>query len=501
MTGLRLTHFLTRSAARRPQAIAVEDGDIRQSWEAFHDTVARLAAVLHQAGASEGDRIAFLLDPGHRALEMFFAPLWLGAIIAPLNLRWTQAELEEALDLLDPTILVVSPDYEAKAQACRARRPSLTILSDGDELARSIAEARPLPERGTSGDAPAAIFFTAGTTGKPRGAVLSHANLAINTTTAASIFGTGEMSAQLHAQPLFHLAGAARVYVAVMAGARQVILPRFDPGIALGLIETARITHIGMVPTTLGLILDHPDVEHRDISSLVTLGYGAAPMPEALIRRAMARAPGIGFVNSYGMTELSPVALTLSQADHVEAMAAGSDRLRSLGRPVYHVDVAIMDDDGKVLPHSSEGEICVRGPTVMLGYWNDRPATEAVMREGWLRTGDVGRMDGDGFFYLVDRLKDMIITGGVNVSSIEVENALYAHPSVKECAVIGRADPHWGEAVHAVVVLTEPCDAATLETHCRTRLAGYKLPKSWDFRQEPLPRTGAGKVSKKDLRQ
>jgi acyl-CoA synthetase (AMP-forming)/AMP-acid ligase II len=320
--------------------------------------------------------------------------------------------------------------------------------------------------------------------------------------TALVNLGIREDSVHLHVSPLFHVAGGSRVFTTTVAGGTHAVIPRFEPDLFLQAIETFRVTVTVVVPTMLNALLQHPDLHRYDLSSLKLLTYGASPMPESLLRQAMQRFPEIAFLQSYGMTELSPVATCLSPRYHVfEGPDAG--RIRSAGQAVYNADVAVMDSADQPLPSGQVGEVCVRGPMVMQGYWQQPELTAETLRGGWMHTGDAGYMDQQGFLFLVDRVKDMIISGGENVYSAAVENVIYQFPGVHECAVIGIPSEAWGEAVHAIVVPRPGAtiDPAALLAHCRQQLAGYECPKSVDVRTDELPKSGPGKILKTELRQ
>jgi long-chain acyl-CoA synthetase len=306
----------------------------------------------------------------------------------------------------------------------------------------------------------------------------------------------------LHVAPLFHVAGGSRVFTTTVAGGTHAVIPRFEPELFLAAVERFRVTVTVVVPAMLNALLEYPHLERYDLSSLQLLTYGASPMPETLLRRTMQRLPGIEFLQSYGMTELSPVATMLGPRYHVfDGPDAG--RVRSAGQAVFNADVAVMDDQERPLPAGQVGEVCVRGPMVMQGYWRQPELTAEALRGGWMHTGDAGYLDDDGFLFLVDRVKDMIISGGENVYSAAVENVIHQFPGVHECAVIGVPSERWGEAVHAIVVAqagTE-IDIDALLSHCRTALAGYECPKTVEVRPEPLPRSGAGKILKTELRE
>jgi acyl-CoA synthetase (AMP-forming)/AMP-acid ligase II len=281
----------------------------------------------------------------------------------------------------------------------------------------------------------------------------------------------------------------------LLLGGSHVILPGFDPGTVLATIASQRVTDVLLVPTMIQILVDHPQVTEYDLTSLTSVVYGASPITQAVLERAMKAFPSAGFTQAYGMTELSPVATILTRADHEQG------HLRSAGRAAPHAEVRVVDPDGAAVPNGTVGEIIVRGGHVMLGYWNKPTETQAALRDGWMHTGDGGYLDDQGYLYVVDRIKDMIITGGENVYSAEVENAVARHRAVAQCAVIGLPDPDWGERVHAVVVLhpgaTLPL--AELREHTKTLIAGYKAPRSMEI-AEALPISGTGKVLKRELR-
>lgn len=506
---MHLCQFLRRSARIGRDTVAVSYPHGAMTWGAFEDRVARLAGGLRALGVGDGARVAFLVAPGRDAMLLYFAPAWAGAITVPLNLRWSEAELVAALEDTAPDLLVVDADHAARGRAAAARVPAIRYVvttgpaTDGLPTLSDLASGAPIAARGDGGDAVAALFFTPGTTGRARAVMLSHTNIWLNSMCSAAFLGLTDRAVLLHVQPLFHLAGGARAFSSVMAGAEQVFLPRFDPRAILETIQRVAATHIGLVPTMLSMLLDHPDCAAADLSSLRVVGYGAAPMTVPLLRRAMRRLPNAGFVNSYGMTELSPLATCLGIDDHREALRGRPDLLRSVGRPVWNVEIRMCDAEGAEMPEGTPGEIMVRGPTVMRGSWG-AGAGDTPVHDGWLATGDIGVFDPGEYLRLIDRRKDIIISGGENVASLEVETVLGDHPDVAECAVVGRPDQAWGERVHAVVVVRDaaaPPPASMLDAHCRATLAAYKCPKSWDIRAEPLPRTAIGKIDKKALRQ
>jgi acyl-CoA synthetase (AMP-forming)/AMP-acid ligase II len=344
-------------------------------------------------------------------------------------------------------------------------------------------------------------MYTGGTTGLSKGVMLSHANLYINALSAVAAVARPAGAVGLVVAPFFHVAGCGLALQMMQRLVTQVVVPMFDEAAVLQAIQAERVTETFLVPTMIRRLIEHPRFAEFDLSSLGMLLYGAAPMDVALLDQAMRALPRAEFCQAYGMTELAPTISVLLPADH----RPGPDqarRLRSAGRPVPIAEVRIVDGQGRELPPGAVGEISARGPMVMRGYWNKPLETAAALRDGWMHTGDGGYMDADGYLYVVDRLKDMIVTGGENVYSAEVENALAQLPQVSMCAVIGVPDDKWGERVHAVVVLRAGAelDEAAVLSHCRDLIAGYKCPRSVEFRTE-LPLSPAGKLQKFLLRE
>jgi long-chain acyl-CoA synthetase len=331
--------------------------------------------------------------------------------------------------------------------------------------------------------------------------MLSHRGLTLNPLQAQPIFQFSPEDVFLHAAPMFHLADGFFCMAAATFGVRNVFLPAFNPVQVLETIQSERITQALLVPTMVNMVVHHPDIGRYDLSSLQRVLYGASPMPEAVIRRAMDVIPNATFVQAYGQTEASPV-LTLLGPEYHTTEGPYAGKLASAGCAVPGVDLAILDAEGCEVPRRRIGEICARGDNVMLGYWKLPEITAETLRGGWLHTGDGGYMDEEGFVFIVDRVKDMIISGGENVYSAEVENAIYQHEAVAECAVIGIPHETWGEQVHAVVRCKEEKTLSEEEliTHCRRLIAAFKCPRSVEFVTAPLPLSGAGKILKRELR-
>jgi long-chain acyl-CoA synthetase len=336
--------------------------------------------------------------------------------------------------------------------------------------------------------------------------MLTHGNVVVNAKHAIIAFQHRTSDRYLHAGPMFHLADGSQTYGLTWVGATHVIIPSFDAEAVVRSIEEHRITLALLVPTMINMVVNHPSVAEHDLSSLERLVYGASPMPEELQRRAM-QVLRCGWMQGYGMTEAAPLVSTSTPEDHERGLKGEepyATRLRSAGAPVVGVQAEVRRADGTLADVGEAGEIWVKGPNVMVGYWKRTEETAAALTpDGWYRSGDVAWADADGYLYVVDRAKDMIISGGENVYSTEVENALYRHPAVLEAAVIGVPDERWGERIHAVVVLRpdSTVDPDELVAHCRPLIAGYKLPRSIDVRTEPLPKSGAGKILKRELRE
>lgn len=504
-----LTDGLIRAARLRGRHAALIDGTARYGWAELAGRVARLAGAFQALGVMPGDRVAILAANSHRHLQAQYAILWLGGIILPLNGRLTMSELTPLLGETTPRLLLFDAAAESQAQAILALPggPVHGIMLGDDGFGRwpdseSLTRATPpLPHQSRAESETACLFYTGGTTGEPKGVMLSHGNLLANSVNFIAGSGMDERVVHLHCGPLFHVAAAARIFSVTLVGGRHVMLPRFAAEAVLDTIEAEQITLATFVPTMAKDILASLETTPRRLPSLEIVTYGAAPMPLEVLTGLMAKLPHVRFVQSYGQTELSPIATMLGAADH-STDAVDNGRIRSAGKPALLADLRILDSDGRDLPQGEIGEIAVRGPMVMQGYWKRPDLTAKALRDGWLHSGDAGYLDADGYLHVVDRLKDMIISGGENVYSIEVENALYSHPDVLQCAVFGVPHPRWGEAVHAAVVPRAGArlEPAALIQHCRTRIAAYKCPLAIDIRTEPLPLSGVNKVLKAALR-
>lgn len=504
-----LTQAVHRAAAVTPDAPAIIDATRTQNWLETKERIERMAGALHSLGVRSGDRIAVLSLNSRRYVELYFAVLWAGAVIVPMNIRWSLAEHVYSITDSGAKTLFIDDMFADAGAAIRARCGGLEhlvhmgegALPEGAVSYEALLEAaHPASDAHRTGDDLAGIFYTGGTTGVAKGVMLSHLGLWTSSVSIGAELRLSRGARYLHAAPMFHLADGAMTYAITVFGGAHIVMPAFDASAFLGVVERHRVTHALLVPTMIRLLLDCPELTKCDTSSWTDLAYGASPMAEAVLRELIERLPHVRLLQAYGQTELSPLCSILGPEWHtLEGPMAG--KLRSAGRPGLCVEAKIADDAGVEQQRGVVGEIWVRGPNTMLGYWNKPEQTAAALVDGWVRTGDGGRMDDDGFIYIVDRIKDMIVSGGENVYSAEVENALMQHPAVAECAVIGVPDETWGERVHAIVVSRHPVDEADLVAHCKTLIAGYKCPRSVEVRAEPLPKSGAGKILKTILRE
>ncbi|GAA0604010.1 long-chain fatty acid--CoA ligase [Sporichthya brevicatena] len=503
---MNITQHLQRNARHSPDCESTICGDRVRNWAETRERVARLAGALRSLGIGSGDRVAILSLNSDRYVEYLFAVPWADAVITPVNIRWSPAEIAYSLVDSGTGTLFVDDAFAPMVPALREQVPGLrTVVHCGDgptpegalDYERLIVEHGPVEDARRAGDQLAGIFYTGGTTGHPKGVMLSHANLVISAMAAAA---AGEFltpgGRTLHAAPMFHLADLFTVLIRNILGGTHVTVPFFEPAAVAQTVEKHQVTDVLLVPTMIQMLLDAPGAAEADLSSLQRLIYGASPISDSLLSRAQAALPGVRFTQAYGMTELAPLATYLCAEDHADPVLR-----RSAGRAGPNVEVRVVDAEDQEVAPGVVGEVVVRGGNVMLGYWNRPAETSDALRGGWMHTGDGGYLNDRGFVFLVDRLKDMIVSGGENVYSAEVENALATHPAVAQCAVIGVPDPELGERVHAVVVLVPGATATQeeLRAHCKALIAGYKAPRTSEF-VDAMPLSGAGKILKRELR-
>jgi len=505
-----LTQALRRAAKLTPNETAVISDKRSFTWTQLQDRVARYAGALKKLGLEAEDRIAMLSLNSDRYVEYYYGTFWAGGNVVPMNIRWSVPEHIYSIKDSEARFLIVDDMFAAAGAEIAKACPSIEfVIFAGDGATPEgmlnyealVADAAPAEDAFRYGEDLAGIFYTGGTTGFPKGVMLPHRAL----WTSAMCFGAGVSMTpedrQLHAAPLFHIAGSAMLFSVTTFGGSHAMIPGFEPKVFLKAVQDYDPTISLLVPTMIGMLLQEPMLDKTDTSNLQRLIYGASPITLSILKQAMEKMPETKFIHAYGQTELAPLVTLLGSEYHVlEGPKAA--KIRSVGRPVVAVEVEIVDPDGNEVPRGEVGEVRVRGATAMLGYWNKPEQTAATLKDGWVHTGDGGTMDEDGFITIVDRVKDMIITGGENVYSAEVENAIMQFPGLAECAVIGVPDPKWGEAVHAVVVPREGAspDGEAIIEHCRSLIAHYKCPHTVDIRREPLPKSGAGKIQKFELR-
>jgi long-chain acyl-CoA synthetase len=488
---------LQRAALVHGDAVAVVDGERTLTYGKLARRVGALGAALDDLGIGAGGRVGYLGVNSLAHFECWLAVPAFGRVLVDLNFRLAADELAFMVDDSGVEVLVVDETQLEVGRMLHRRCGGLRqLVVDGPAYEALVAGDEAAPP-GVEPETLAAISYTGGTTGTPKGVMLSHGNLLANARHNLIVTGHRPEHRFLHVCPMFHVAGTSNVFACTWVGAAQVILPRFEAAPVLAAIERERITHTALVPTMLAMLLNAPESAGTDLSSLLNVQYAASPISPEVQRRVLERF-ACEIAQFYGMTEAAPTVSHLSPDDH----RRHPDRLRSMGTPVPGVQAEIRSPIGEPLPAGEVGDLWVRGPNVMLGYWNRPEATAEALVDGWYRSGDLVRSDDRGYLYMVDRLKDMIITGAENVYSVEVEAVLLAHDAVAEAAVFGVPHARWGEAVHAVVT-ARPGATPTAEeliAHCRSRIAGFKLPRAIDVRPDPLPKSGAGKLLKNDLR-
>jgi long-chain acyl-CoA synthetase len=501
---------LLRTRQQRRSAIAIIDGSEQLTWDQFVERTGRLACALKKLGVESGRGAAMLSYSSSRAFEFFYAVPWAGGMMCPLNVKLSATELTEILVDAAIDTIIVDDAFLDMGRTLRERVPTLrNIIHAGPGSAPVgfiayedlIAGSPPLREHFCREDDVACLYYTGGTTGKMKGVMLTHANVFANAINFGLASGVSDQDRFLHCGPLFHVAAGSRVFNAGTFGATSIIMPRFEPGAVLENIERHQITVLSLVPTMLNAIIQLPQFTHHDLSSVRMIFYGAAPIPLPLLQAVMTRFAGISLCQVYGQTETAPFATVLGPRYHtLKGRFAG--KLNSAGRAIGSVEVRVVDPEDNELPAGTVGEVIVRGPNVMKGYLNQQEVTKSVLRSGWMHSGDLGYFDDDGFLFIVDRMKDMIISGGENIYSVEVESAIASHPDVAECAVVGVPHETWGESVHAVVVLTpgKAIEPQAIIDHCLKSIGRYKAPRSVEIRTNPLPLSGANKILKRTLR-
>lgn len=510
--------ILEKAVSLYPDKEAVVSIQKRFTYQRFAERVYRFAGSLRSMGIGKGDCVAILHQNSHEYLESYFAAAHLGSILCPLNFRLSPKEIAFILNDSGASLLITSVrfqenvDFLMKMETCLSRiiwtgNPTTPLPpgSFGYEDVIKSEGSTPPPMPLISDDDVAHLYYTSGTTGLPKGVMLSHKNVCIHAIAAIAELKLDDHDNWIHAAPLFHLADAWATFAITWVGGKHVIVSDFDPSLVLLTMEEEKITITNMIPTMLNMLINAPEIEFIDFSSLKAILSGGAPIAPEVVRKIIETFK-CEYIQTYGMTETSPyltVSILKNKLSHLSPEEQFTYKAKT-GRPFMGVLLKVVREDGKDVnaDNNEVGEIIVKGDTVTKGYWNRPTETAQALKDGWLYTGDLAVVDSEGYVNIVDRKKDMIITGGENVYSVEVENILYAHPSVLEAAVFGVPDPKWGEAVIAAVVLRLGHHATKDEIidHCKGQLAHFKAPKSVVFVSE-LPKTGSGKIYKRGLKE
>jgi len=490
---------LDRALATASGSCAVVCQDNRRTYAELGSRCRRLAGALRRLGLAPGDRVGVISLNSDRYLELYLGVPAAGFVLVPVNSRLAPAEMRAILADAGVSVLFADADYPGAADIKRV----LTMPGDYEDLIAAAGEAGAADDASeASGARPAesdlaALFYTSGTTGAAKGAMHTHGSLVSSALHFMATWPFDRQTRWLVASPMFHTGGIIGTLATVWAGGTHVIMPRFDPDLAVDLIEREAVTHTLLVPTMLAAAANAQLARPRDVSSLRYLSHGASPISAETLRKARRAFPRAELLHVYGTTEATPITTLLPH----EELIIETPRVRSCGQPATGVEVRIIDDEGQDVPPGTVGDVLVRSASVMAGYWQKPEATAEVMRGDWYLTGDLGYRDDESYLYLVDRAKDMIVSGGENIYSTEVEDALASHPAVEEVAVFGVPDPRWGESVYAVVVARQPVTADELVGHCRQRIAGFKVPRHIELLPEPLPKSAAGKILKRELRE
>jgi long-chain acyl-CoA synthetase len=505
MKELVYHRHLLPAVEREPDKVAVIDGSHSSTYSQHLDRVARASDALRGLGVGRSDRFAIMALNSHRFLELYHAAFLGAGVVNPLNLRLNPKELAYILADSGTKVCFTDAYFGNVIEQVREEvgLEHVVMMGSGEaahdaDYEELLAAASPVIPDEPEEDDPVILMYTGGTTGLPKGVLLEQRAELLNLYHVALAWQIAPDEVYLHQTPMFHAASMGGIVGVPALCGTSVIVPLFDPVAVMDAIEQNRVTMTVMVPTMVGMLMQHDAFRPERLASLRTLTYGASPMPAALLDRLLTAFPEIDVLQGYGMTESSAVLTVLGAEEH----RAGGACIRSAGRALQGVTLSIQDAGGHPVAAGVTGEVCARGGNFMREYWKQPTATEEAFRGGWYHTGDAGYLDEHGYLFLVDRVKDMIVTGGENVYSVEVENAIASYPGVAQVAVIGIPDDKWGEAVHAIVVPREGAQLteAAIVAHARESIAGYKVPKSVEIRTEPLPLSGALKVLKKDLR-
>lgn len=497
--------------------VAVVDGERRLTYREFGERVSRLANAIRSLGVASGDRTAYLALNCHQLLEGYYGVLAAGAVLLPLNVRLSPEELTYILNHAEPRVLFVGPElmplYQKIAPGLTSVREVVSLEGErpewfhGHDYETLLGEASTeRPDLEIDENAMAELFYTSGSTGRPKGVVMTHRNLYLHAMNCQAANAYRDSDRLLYMVPLFHVNGWGAPHYLTMLGGRHVMLRRFSAAEFCRLVQEEQITRTAGVPAMFNAILAYPDLDRYDLSSLREVIIGGAPASPTLIT-ALEKRLGCQAFCGYGLTETSPVLTIARPTDALQQRQSDEERQQrqaTTGLPIPGIELRVVDNTGHEVPtdNQSVGEIVVRSNVVMDGYFRDPEATAAAIVDGWFHTGDMAVIDGEGYITIVDRKKDIIISGGENISSVEVEKVLSAHPAVYECAVVAIPDAQWGEVPLAFVALREnqSVTADDLIAHCRAHLGGFKVPKAIEFRAE-LPKGGTGKILKTELRE
>jgi fatty-acyl-CoA synthase len=515
LTPVRFKRHAARIFGRKEGVVCEAQ---RFTYAEFSERCDRLSHALTKLGFNKGERVDYLSFNCHRLLEAYYGVPQIGGILLPLNIRLSPEELAYILNDSTPRVLFFDPEFIPLVEclrtqirsvehfiALRGAKPAWVHPKSYDELLQD-AEPREIDYRGIDENSVAELFYTSGTTAHPKGVMLTHRNLYLHAFyTALGLRGRDD-DVHLYTVPLFHVNSWGAPHIVTLAGGRHVMLKKFDPRPVLELVQRERVTHLQMVPTMVVAMINHPDFPKYDLSSVKELFMGGAPTNTSLVRQVEEKIPGCIAMGGYGLTETSPVITQARLKAHLvnEPEETKLRHKATAGYTFAGTEIRVVNAEGRdVKPDGQEaGEVVVRGDVVMAGYWNQPDATAQAVRDDWLYTGDLATIDEEGYILIVDRAKDMILSGGENIASAEIERVLYAHPAILECAVIAAPDDTWGEVAKAIITLKPARQATEAEIldHCRRHLAGFKVPESVEF-VDQLPKGGTGKILKKVLRE
>ena len=515
LTPVRLKRHAARLFGRKVGVVCGED---RFTYREFNERADRLSAALLRLGVRKGERVAYLSFNCHRLLEAYYGVPQIGAILLAMNIRLTPEELTYILNDAAPPVLCFDPEFIPLVEALRPHAPSVehyislrdvkpawALEKSYDELL-AATEPADIDFRELDESSVAELFYTSGTTAYPKGVMLTHRNLYLHAFYTALGMGATDHDVHLYTVPLFHVNSWGAPHIFTLSGGRHVMLRKFDPPALLALVQSERVTRLHMVPAMAIALLNHPDFLRYDLSSVHEVMIGGAPANTALMQEVEKKIPSCTAKGGYGLTETSPV-ITIAHIKEHLADDPEEENLRRQATAGYALagsEIRVVDLEGRDVAADGKqvGEVVVRGDVVMEGYWRQPEATAGAIRDGWFHTGDLATLDQEGYILIVDRAKDMILSGGENVASAEIERILYEHPAVMECAVIAIPDEQWGEVGKAIITLKAGRQASESEIidHCRKHLAGFKIPKSIEF-VDALPKGGTGKILKKVLRE